>query len=444
MRTTWLAVLGVAAVLVVLLVWQSRRAEMTVRVLSPRVETIRAYVEEQAVTALPRDYLVSMPIAGWLQPITLREGDRVAAGETLARLDTEDLRDRVTQSAQRVAVLETKIAETRDHRLEENALIEIEATVKAIDETVRAAEAKLEAAAAVRDFAEGERERLLKIAESEGATTRELREADMTLRKAQAEYQSDRLDLAALKTIAAVSYIGPKFMHDYIDRKSFTLQQHEQELIEARVQLEIERRNLARAEVTAPIDGVVLERHQTRRQYLAAGTPLVTIGRLEDLEVIAEVLTERATRIEVGDAVEVFGQALPDGPVTGRVLRVYPQGFRKVSSLGVEQQRVNVAIGFGQPVAGLGVDYRVFVRIIHAEAEDALTIPRTALFRGDEGGQQVLVVRDGRVQRQAVRVGLANDERAQVVEGLTSGAAVVARPSNEIRIGMRVAAESGN
>lgn len=438
MKKSWLAIVVIIILAGVMWGWSAMRPDATVYVVHPRVESIRAYVEEQAVTELPHDALVAMPIAGWLERIDLREGDAVQQNQVVARLETDDLADRVRQAELRVAVLETKLRETADHRLEESALVETEATVKAIDHTVEAAEAKLEASLAVLEFARAEVDRLRALVETGATSDRELREAETAWRKARAEYRSDGLELAALKTIAAVSYIGPKFIRDYIDRKSFQMESYRKQLEESRAQLEIEKRNRARAEIKSPVAGVVLQRHQTRRQFLAAGTPLLTIGRLEHMEVVTEVLTQRATRIAPGDAVDVFGEAIPEGPIRGTVLRVYPAGFKKISSLGVEQQRVKVAIKLDQRPPRLGVGFRVHVRIYYEEAVNAVTVPRTALFRGDDGTWQVMRVSMNRTLLQAVEVGLMNDDRVQITEGLTAGDVVVARPSREIVAGLRV------
>ncbi len=414
------------------------RPVATLEVVQPRIQTLRVYVEEQAITELPHNHLISMPIGGWLQPISLREGDPVASGQVIARLDPQDLQDRAEQAEQRVAELETRIDETADHRLERNALIEVQATVKAIDETVKAAEAKLEAARATFDFTQAEVERLRDLVEVDSAAGREFRQAQLEYRKARADYQSDILELAALETLAAVSYIGPKFITDYIDLKSFELDAYSKQLEQARSDVQIARRNLQRAELRSPIDGVVLHRHQTRRQYLHAGTPLLTLGRLDDIEVTAEILTERATRITPGDPVEVFGEALPNGPVSGTVLRVFPAGFTKISSLGVEQQRVKLTIRLEHRPVRLGVGFRVYVRIFYDQAEDALTVPRTCLFRGAAGGWQTMAVRRNRTELREVEIGLMTDDVAQVVSGLRAGDAVVLNPSREIVSGMRV------
>ncbi len=441
MKKSRLFVIVVVVVLAAVWTWSAARPDATLEVVRPHKGLIRAYVEEQAVTELPHDSLIAMPIAGWLQRIDLREGDAVKKDDVIVRLETEDLTDRVRQAEQRIAVLETKLKENADHRLENHALIEMTATVKAIDETVQAAERRLEAAKAVRDFAQSELERLRGLAESNAATDRELREANMQWQSASGDYHGDALELAALKTLAAVSYIGPKFVTDYIDRKSFEAKTLSQQLEEARAELGIRNRNLSRAAIRSPIDGVVLQRHQTRRQYLQAGTPLLTLGRLEDIEVTADILTQRAPRISPGDAVEVFGESIIDGPILGKVLRVYPAGFKKISSLGVEQQRVKVTIKLDEIPPRLGVAFRVQVRIFYAQVDDAMILPRTALFRGKQGEWQVMAVASGVTELRTVRVGLLNDDEAQVVEGLSKSDLVVARPSREIVAGMRVKTE---
>jgi HlyD family secretion protein len=244
-----------------------------------------------------------------------------------------------------------------------------------------------------------------------------------------------------MKTINAVGYITPKLIQDYILKKQFDKQAYERQLQEAKVQLEVEKRNLERATITSPIDGVVLQRHETRRVYLQPGMPLLTLGNLDNMEVIAEVLSERAMSISPGDPVEITGEGLPDGPIAGKVLRVYPAGFKKISSLGVEQQRVNVAIAPEVRPPQLGVEYRVEVRIYYGTAENARVLPRTSLFRGPQGGWMVMVVRNGYTELQPVKVGLMNDEEAQILDGISAEDLVVARPSREITPDMRVNVE---
>lgn len=443
-----LIIVGIVAVLAVAgIMWYGTSRPASVDASSPHIGTIRACVEEQAVTELPHDVLIAAPIDGWLQPISLREGDAVKQGDIIARLETDDINDRIEQATQRIADLESQIRKAKDNRLEQHALVETQATVVAIDQTVEAAEAKLAATKAIADFAESELHRIENLAEQGSAAPQELREVTTEYKRAFGQYRGDALDLAALKTLAAVSYIGPQFIRDYMDRKKFDVESLEQELAQARADLELEKRNRDRATMTAPIDGVVLTRHQTRHQFLPAGTPLLTLGRLDDMEVVADILTERATQISVGDPVEVFGDAVagslreatehPDTQaadhatiIKGTVSRIFPAGFKKISSLGVEQQRVKVAIKLDHRPARLGVAFRVYVRIIYDQRDQALFLPRTALMRAEHGGWQVMRLRAGnKTELVDVEIGIANDESVEIVSGLDKADSIVARPA---------------
>ena len=62
----------------------------------------------------------------------------------------------------------------------------------------------------------------------------------------------------------------------------------------------------------------------------------------------------------------------------GRVVRVDPAGFVKVSALGIEEQRVRTTIDFADPPetwSRLGHDYRVIVHVTVWSADDVLTVP---------------------------------------------------------------------
>lgn len=438
-RTLMIVVLLVIAVTATMLV-VTRRGPIVVTVVA-RQGRIEAYLEEQAVTQLPFEHMVAMPIDGWVEPSRLRVGDVVEEGAVLARLETEDLEARVAQAEQRIASIETEIASLSDNRLEDNALIEINATVIAVDEMVAAADARLEAVQAVLDFAEDDVERLAAMSEVQATSDRELREAERELRRARAEFRSESFKLAAMKTIAAVSHIGPKFVRDYTDRKSFRLQQRRNDLVEARATLAIEQRNLERASIRSPLSGLVLRRFQSSRQYLAAGTPLLEVGSLEDLEIVVDVLTERATRLVPGDRVLISGQAIVGAPISGTVSRIAPAGFRKISSLGIEQQRVNVYVAIDERPESLGTDYRVQVRIIFDDADDVVIVPRSSLIRNADQSWSIMLVRSSRIELAPVEVGIINDREAEIRSGVSEGDHVLTQPSREYESGMRARVE---
>jgi HlyD family secretion protein len=172
---------------------------------------------------------------------------------------------------------------------------------------------------------------------------------------------------------------------------------------------------------------------------------LLKIGRLEELQIEADVLSQDVVAVKPGDDVEISGPTIGPTPARGSVERVYPAGFTKVSSLGVEQQRVRVIVGFMttnlervRRDRGIGTDYRVSVRIFTKSKSDATVIPRSALFRAAEGNWQVFAVRDGRARLQPVETGLMNDETVEVIKGLGEGEVVVLAPETSLADGARV------
>jgi HlyD family secretion protein len=125
----------------------------------------------------------------------------------------------------------------------------------------------------------------------------------------------------------------------------------------------------------------------------------------------------------------------------GRVRRVEPSGFLKVSALGVEEQRVNVIIDFDEPEAAgraLGDGYRVEVRIVVWREDDVLKVPTGSLFRQQDGWAVFRV--DGDTARLTpVEIGQRTQSDAQILGGLSAGQTVVLHPPDTLLDGGRIA-----
>lgn len=191
--------------------------------------------------------------------------------------------------------------------------------------------------------------------------------------------------------------------------------------------------------VLAPASGRVLKIVQDSEAVLPPGAPLVDVGNPLDLEIVADLLSTDAVQIKVGAPVRIDGWG--GQPIRGKVARVDPAGFLKVSALGIEEQRVRVTIDFVDPPAAwsqLGHDYRVVVHVTTWSAPDVLTVPASALFRQ---GDQWVVFADGNghARKTAVRIGHRNNRVAEVIYGLGAEDRVVLHPSDRIADGSRVA-----
>ncbi|MFQ5636039.1 MAG: efflux RND transporter periplasmic adaptor subunit, partial [Gammaproteobacteria bacterium] len=189
----------------------------------------------------------------------------------------------------------------------------------------------------------------------------------------------------------------------------------------------------------SPVSGTVLQVLKKSEGVVASGTPLVEVGDPRRLEVVVDLLSTDAVRVEPGQRVmiEAWGG---DTVLEGAVTRVEPFGFTKVSALGIEEQRVNVRIDLAGPPESwvrLGHGYRVEPRIILAVADDVIKLPRSALFRDGERWA-VFVGRDGKAAIRYVELGLRNSLEAEVVAGLEYGERVIVQPSDRVTDGVRV------
>ena len=108
----------------------------------------------------------------------------------------------------------------------------------------------------------------------------------------------------------------------------------------------------------------------------------MNLGNLGELEVVADVLTQDAMRLDVGTLV-TFGLSAESDTFTGHVTRIEPVGFTKLSSLGIEQQRVNVIISLDNHPQKLGVGFRLRARFFTGIKSDALLVDRTSVMQDD-------------------------------------------------------------
>lgn len=443
---TWI-VLIVAGLALAVAAWlgaERLSGGLPVETARAEVGPVREYVEEQAKTRLPRTYLISMPYEGRIRPIELEEGDEVAEGQEVARIVPEDLAIRVAEATAAVERLEASIRENADARIEETALQQSLKLLESMDQTVEAAEQQVTAARARLEYANKELARnraLLNRATSE----KELNQAERDKVQAEVEYRQSQLIWRSVQALHAAAALTPPLIKQYIDRKDLRGAVLEKERAEAVARLEQARLNQRRGAMTSPVSGVVLRREVESERLLSAGSVLLEIGRLDDLEVEAEVLSQDAVRIAPGQVVEILGAAVGPSDARGSVRRTSPAGFTKVSSLGVEQQRVRVVVAFDSETltrlrtqGRLGVGYRLRVRIITAESPDALRIPRSAAFRGVDGAWRTFVVRDGRARLQTIAIGLSNEEWAEVTSGLAEGDRVILAPEADLTDGALV------
>ncbi|MEW4455089.1 HlyD family efflux transporter periplasmic adaptor subunit [Bremerella sp. JC817] len=409
---------------------------------------IEEYIDEQGKTRLPRTYVISMPFDARIGEISLEEGDPVTQGQQVARIVQEDVEAEFAEAKAAVERLAASIRETGDKSVEETTRQQAEYFVQSMVNTVEAAKTQMTASRSRYEYASTFLGRVQRLIEKGAKTEDDLDRANLQKVESETEYQTDVLTYQAILSIDAATRLLPSMVGQYIDRKDLSVAVLQQQKAEAEARLRTAQLRLERSTMTSPVDGVILAKDLISEQQVAAGTRLLEIGQLDQLEVEAEVLSQDATRIKAGDRAEIYGPSLGKQAGEGiamKVERVYPAGFTKVSSLGVEQQRVLVILRFDSGVTvdaleqhGLGVDYRVQTRIYTDEKPQALVIPRSAIFRNASGSWQAFVANEGRLERRDLQLGLMNDLEVEVIKGIEAGEQVLISPEASLTVGAAV------
>jgi HlyD family secretion protein len=163
------------------------------------------------------------------------------------------------------------------------------------------------------------------------------------------------------------------------------------------------------------------------------------IGDAGNLEVRVEVLSSDAVKIKKGTEV-LFKRWGNDEPLTGKVRLIEPAGFTKISSLGVEEQRVLVIAEITSPREKwnvLGDGFRMEAHFIIWEEKNILQIPASALFRSGKDWA-VFVAESGRARKRIVDIGQRNGLAAQIISGLQENEKVLAYPDDSISEGTKI------
>ncbi|EYD74098.1 hypothetical protein Rumeso_04351 [Rubellimicrobium mesophilum DSM 19309] len=184
--------------------------------------------------------------------------------------------------------------------------------------------------------------------------------------------------------------------------------------------------SLNRATVRAPFDGVVASRSIDPGAVVAAGTPLLTIVDLRQMEMVGSTPVSAGAALAAGQEVELEVNGVDGRTFSGTVQRIAPVAEEGTRTLTVY---VGVDNADGTLLGGMFASGE----IVTAEARDALALPRGAIR--EDGGDHVLVVEDGALARRDVTLGKEWPGGLVQVEGLEAGARVVTADLPDLEAG---------
>jgi HlyD family secretion protein len=257
------------------------------------------------------DAEVGFKLAGRVESREVTEGEQVKLGQVVARLEKSDL-------AQEVAL---RRADTEYARA---VLSELEAGTR--PEEIAQARAALELAQAEAERAKLEFARQQELRKQAVATEREFELAETSFKTSQAKVREAQERLTLLKN-------GPR--REQIEQARARVEQ-------ARQALALAETRLGYATVVSPLTGLVLSKNVEPGEYVAPGTPVVTVGDLEHPWLRAYINETDLGRVKVGQRVTVTTDTYPGTTYEGRVTFISSQAEFTPKNVQTKKERVKL------------------------------------------------------------------------------------------------------
>jgi HlyD family secretion protein len=380
--------------------WFSRPASVPAVALgmAPLVRTLQFSAR---VATLSRTDIGST-LTGRVQHVDVAEGAAVKQGAVLARLEDEELLATLAQ-----AQASERQAAARLAGLRGSGRSAARANVAQADSVLLAANAELR------------------------------RTQDLLSRGFVSQARLDEAQRAA--TVALAQQAGARALSEANADQGTDIAQAQAQLALATAASAAARARLDQAVITAPADARVLARLVEPGQIVQPGRALFSLALAGPLQIVAQVDERYLGQLLPGQPAAVLADAFPQQRFAAQVLSIAPL---------VDAQRgaVEVKFSVAEPPAFLREDMTLSVEVETARRAQALLLPIEAL-RGEisaDGGAEVWLARDGRVEARTVRLGLRTLEAAEALAGVAAGDVVLLGPAPApgARVRAEVRAES--
>lgn len=387
-KKVYLTIFVIAIVL--LMVWGFLPSPVPVSVQQAEVAPLEVTIEEEGITRVKDRYTVSAPVTGYILRIQHEVGDSVEPGHELFRI--QPVPDLISARQREVSEAQLQAAKARLRQAHES--------LKLANEEKLMAEVDLRRLQNL--YEEG-------IGSQQGLDNAKLAAQRASTQQASAEFS---VNVAEYEVQAAKSAL-----------QAFQASEGREEI-----------------SIQAPVKGRLLKIHQKSEGTVQAGMPILEIGDPYSLEIRVDLLSTDAVQVEQGTPVRIkrWGS---ENVLDGVVKMVEPSGYKRISALGVEEQRVPVIVDIlsaKEEWVRLGDGFRVVAEFIIWDNDNVLQVPSSSLFRST-GDQWALFVVDGGTARlRSVEAGHQSGLQTQILNGLQPGETVITHPDERIEDNVRI------
>jgi HlyD family secretion protein len=344
---------------------------------------------------------VKSKASGLIKYLYVNAGDRVREGQLLVELDKETLEAQLKEAK---AVLQSAESNLREMEFQ--------------GKTLRANLRKAQLEAENRDY---------EFMVAEYKRNRELFSQGLI---SKSDFDGIEQKMRATEVTHKTLQADVNIKEAEIEQNGRTIEKARSAVAQAQAQYERAEEDLRYASIRSPIDGVVLSREvevgdaiSSILQLGSNATLIMTLGDVRELYVKGKVDETDIGLVKMDQPVRITVDSYKNRTFQGKVFKIAPMGVEKDN---VTRFEVRVSIVNGLDL--LKVNMSANAEIILEERHDVLLIPESALIY-DEKRQTSVEVPDistktGRKQV-AVKIGLANGARAEVLSGLNLGQQVV-------------------
>lgn len=343
---------------------------------------IAVTVEVNGNLEMPRKADLSFGVGGTVEEVLVREGDRVAKGQVLARLDARSLELNLAVAQAQYNTAQINLMKTIYPHYTKTWGVDLPGVWLALEE------------------------------------------AENNLKQAQDLLKEGKIGEAQV----LLSSVGESL--DKAERKSLFLPWQlpwsvkllELQVDMAQANLDAARINLEKASIVAPFDGIVTQVNITPGKEVTSMTlsnPAISMVDTSEILMRGFVDEMDIASVEVGQEATIVLDALPSKEVKGKVTFISPVG--KVQA-GVVVYDTTITLD--NPDNELRDGMSATAEIVVERRDNVLLIPNKAI-RGGLEKPMVLVLRNGHPQEQAVVLGLSDGVNTEVLSGLQEGEQVV-------------------
>ncbi len=313
------------------------------------------------------DSAVAAKTSGRIREITVREGDRVEAGQVIATLDDQQVRAREQQAEAAVRQAEARVELARhqitvlDEQLRQNELgvgqarADSEGRVSEAEARLAAAEAQLAQVNASYTQAKWDRDAFARLYKQELIAEQQARQAESNEEAQAAVVAAARRQVEAARgalTAARANLVNPAIRSAQVAAVRGQILQARADIAaatadaeRARAQLDEARANRADLQVIAPFAGTIVTRTAEPGEVVVAGTPIVTLLNLAEVYLRAYVPEGQIGRVRVGQSARVYLDSAPSKPIEAVVTRIDPSASFTPENTYFRDDRVKQVIG---------------------------------------------------------------------------------------------------